>query len=257
MNSGSGEGSFRLENVSVAFGTHKVLSEISFEIDSGEVVAIVGPSGAGKTTLLRLLNGMIAPNHGVVRAGAFDLKAVRPQELRQLRSRIGFVHQKHNLIPNLRVVQNIVAGKLGQRGFIESARSMVFPSRADQEQAHALLQRVGIEEKLFERTDTLSGGQEQRVALARALFQDPTALLADEPVASVDPARARDLIRLMVDLAREDGITLVACLHDLSLAKEFFPRTVGLRAGRIAFDSPTNEISEADFDDLYKLVSSK
>ena len=257
MNSGTGEGSFQLENVSVAFGTHSVLSEISFEVGCGEVVAIVGPSGAGKTTLLRLLNGMIAPGHGVVRVGAFDLKAVQPQDLRQLRSRIGFVHQKHNLIPNLRVVQNIVAGKLGQRGFFESARSMVLPSRNDREQAHTLLQRVGIGEKLFQRTDTLSGGQEQRVALARALFQDPIALLADEPVASVDPARARDLIRLMVDLAREDGITLVACLHDLSLAREFFPRTIGLRSGQIAFDSATSEVSEADFDDLYKLASSK
>jgi phosphonate transport system ATP-binding protein len=163
------------------------------------------------------------------------------------------VHQNHDLIPNLRVVQNVVAGKLGQRGFLESVRSMIRPGREDQRRVHELLERVGIPEKLFERTDTLSGGQAQRVALARALFQEPRALLADEPVASVDPARARDLIRLMRDLAREDGLTLVACLHDLMLAREFFPRAVGLRAGRVAFDSPTEEVPAASFEELYRL----
>ena len=119
MDSAPQRGSFGLEAVSVAFGPHRVLSELSLQVDAGEVVAVVGPSGAGKTTLLHLLNGMIAPVSGTVRVGELDLATIAPRDLRQLRARIGFVHQKHNLIPNLRVVQNVVAGKLGQRGFLE------------------------------------------------------------------------------------------------------------------------------------------
>ena len=253
MNPVPKEGTYQLENVSVTLDQASVLSDVSCNIEAGEIVAIVGPSGAGKTTLLRLLNGMIGPTKGSVCLDRADFQSLPTHELRRVRSRIGFVHQSHNLIPNLRVVQNVVAGKLGQRGFFQSARSMIRPDSRDQAGAHALLERVGIAEKLFERTDKLSGGQTQRVALARALFQEPKVLLADEPVAAVDPARARDLIRLMVDLAREDNITLIACMHDLSLAREFFPRMIGLRAGRVAFDSQTESVSEAVFDELYSL----
>ncbi len=255
MNPAPDEGTYQLNNVSVTFAQTPVLSDVSFEIEAGEVLAIVGPSGAGKTTLLRLLNGMVGPSQGSVCHDRANLQSLSTSQLRRVRARIGFVHQSHNLIPNLRVVQNVVAGKLGQRGFLKSARSMIRPHSGDQAGVHALLERVGIPEKLFERTDKLSGGQTQRVALARALFQEPKVLLADEPVAAVDPARARDLIRLMVDLAREDNLTLVACMHDLSLAREFFPRMIGLRAGRVAFDTQTDEISEEVFDELYSLAA--
>lgn len=253
MNGAPQAGCFRLDSVSVDFDSRRVLSDVGFAIDSGEAVAIVGPSGAGKTTLLRLLNGMVFSTGGTVSAGGLILNSAKSKQLRKLRSTIGFVHQNHNLVPNLRVVQNVVAGKLGQRGFFKSARSMFRASDSDRNRIHALLGRVGIAEKLFDRTDTLSGGQKQRVALARALFQEPQSLLADEPVASVDPARARDLIQLMRNLAREDGLTLIVCLHDLSLAREFFPRTIGLRAGKIMFDSKTSEVSEESFAELYQL----
>ncbi|MCZ6596809.1 MAG: ATP-binding cassette domain-containing protein [Planctomycetota bacterium] len=242
-----------LRGAGVDFDGRPALAGVDLEVGSGEAIAIVGPSGSGKTTLLRLLNGTVAPTHGSVAFEGTDLGMLHPRELRRVRSRVGFVHQDHSLVPNLRVSQNVIAGKLGRRGLAASTRSMLWPSREDLEHAHAILERLGLPEKLFERTDTLSGGQQQRVALARALFQDPAALIADEPVASVDPARARSLIRLMQRLAEEEGLTLVVSLHDLTLAREFFPRTVGLREGRLRFDRPTAEIAEEEFVELYRI----
>lgn len=245
--------SFELSGATVAFDGRTVLSGIDLRIGQGEAVAIVGPSGSGKTTLLRLLGGTLRPTRGSVRMDGTELGQIPRAELRAVRSTVGFIHQDHSLVPILRVVQNVLAGKLGQRGFWRSTRSMLWPTPAELETAHSLLERVGIPEKLFHRTDTLSGGQQQRVAIARALYQDPCAILADEPVASVDPARGRDLLRLLTELAREGGLTLVASLHDLDMARAFLPRTVGLRGGRVVFDAPTAEIPESDFEDLYRL----
>ena len=181
-----------------------------------------------------------------------DLRSLPMRALRRVRSRVGFVHQDHSLVPNLRVSQNVVAGKLGERGFFAAARSMLFPKREDVERAYALLERVGIPDKLFERTDTLSGGEQQRVAIARALFQDPSALLADEPFASVDRARALDLVELITGVAAERSLTLVVSLHDLGLAR-MFPRIVGLRAGLVVFDAPTDSVAETELAELFRL----
>lgn len=135
---------------------------------------------------------------------------------------------------------------------------MYWPSAVDLNEAYGLLDQMGIAAKLYERTDTLSGGQQQRVAIARALFQQPIALLADEPVASVDPARARDLIALLRNLTEKRNLTLVVSLHDLNLAREFFPRMIGLRQGRVVFDATTREVSQTQYEDLYDLgVSSR
>jgi phosphonate transport system ATP-binding protein len=240
----------------VAYDGREVLADVDLSIARGEMLAVVGPSGAGKTTLLRLLNGTVSPQRGSVYMDGVALTSCLPRrELRRVRSRVGFVHQDHSLVPTLRVAQNVIAGKLGRRGLWSSVRSMLWPSEEDLEQAFALLERVGIPEKLFLRTDTLSGGQQQRVAIARALFQEPDALLADEPVASVDPARARDLIVLLEEVAAERELTLVVSLHDLELAREFFPRTVGLREGRVAFDEPTADVGPERFAQLYRLDS--
>ncbi len=230
-----------------------MLAGVDLAIAPGEVVALVGPSGAGKTTLLRLLVGAVRPNAGRVVVDDVDLATTDPGTLRRARARLGFVHQDLALVPNVRVAQNVIAGKLGRRGFLASLRSMLLPSDADLEAAHALLARVGIGDKLFQRTDTLSGGQQQRVAIARALFQEPSALLADEPLASVDPARARALLELLVSLAAERGLTLVLSLHDVALARELVPRCVGLRDGRVAFDRPTADVDDASWRALYRL----
>ncbi|MFQ5506813.1 MAG: phosphonate ABC transporter ATP-binding protein, partial [Planctomycetota bacterium] len=177
------------------------------------------------------------------------------RELRALRSSIAFVHQDLSLVPTLRVSQNVIAGKLGRWSWLGSLRAMLFPSRKELARAHEILERVGIPEKLFERTDRVSGGQRQRVAVARALYQDPQALLADEPVSSVDPARARDLVELLTKISMEEELTLCMSLHNLDLAREYFPRLVGMRAGRVVFDRPTEEIGAPDFHALYDLTS--
>ena len=244
---------FALDGVTVAYAQHLAVDDIHAKIAAGETVCFVGPSGAGKTTLLRLLAGHLSPDRGQVSIAGQDWKRRSHRERRQLRSRIGFVYQDFALIPNLRVIQNVLTGRLGRQNLLGSLRSVWWPGSQAKREVHQILDRVGIEEKLFTRVDQLSGGQQQRVAIARALFQNPWALLADEPVSAVDPARARDTIRLLTEISREQGITLVLSLHDLELAREFFPRLIGLRRGRIQFDAPPTELTDKDFADLYRL----
>ncbi len=245
---------FRLDGVTVSYRGVPALSNVDLEIQAGSAVAFVGPSGAGKTTLKRVLNGTLRPDSGRVWVNGSALDDLSPAALKRVRASIGVIHQDFSLVPNLRVSQNVIAGRLGRMGFFRSARAMLFPSKADVQRAYALLERVGIAEKLFERTDRLSGGQQQRVAIARALYQDPVALLADEPVSSVDPARARDTVALLTRISREENLTLCMSLHNLELAREFFPRLVGLRAGRVVFDEPSENLSSTEWDALYDLA---
>jgi phosphonate transport system ATP-binding protein len=241
----------------VAFDTIEALDGISFDIGAGERLAIIGPSGGGKSTLLRLLIGAVRPSEGIILEGGRDLAALSAEELRELRTRIGFMHQHLGLVPNLRVLQNVASGRLGRAGFWKSVRHVLFPPRQTVRDIHALLDRVGIGQNLFQRVDRLSGGQQQRVALARALWQQPDALLADEPVSSLDPSRARDILALLARMSVEDGLTLCVSLHQFDLAREFFPRLVGLRAGRIVFDKPSPAVGESEFHALYDLTGSE
>jgi phosphonate transport system ATP-binding protein len=244
---------FGVENVTQRFGSSIALEKISLTIKAGERVALVGPSGAGKTTLLRLLNGTIQPTEGNVQVGGVDLSKLSSSDLRSIRSQIGFVHQDLSLVPNVRVSQNIISGKLGQRSFFSSLRAWFLPGKEDLLRTHEILERVGIPEKLFQRTDSLSGGQQQRVGIARALFQEPRSILADEPVSSVDPARARDTVELLTDICREREVTLIMSLHNLELAREFFPRLVGIRNGKIAFDHGSDRVDDTCFHRLFDL----
>jgi phosphonate transport system ATP-binding protein len=198
----------------------QILSDINLQAKHGECLALLGPSGAGKTSLLRLLNGV-----------AGDVLKSQTE-----RAKIGFVHQDHSLVPNVRVANNVLMGKLGAQGFWKSLRSQLRASKKELVEVHAVLERVGIADKLFERTDSLSGGEQQRVALARALYQQPQMLLADEPVASLDQVRARQIIELLHETAHQEGWTFVVSLHDEALAKEFFPRIIRMEGGRIISD---------------------
>jgi phosphonate transport system ATP-binding protein len=248
---------FAVSDVSVRYGQTIAAERVTVQLQPGEALAIVGPSGAGKTTLLRLLNGSVRPTAGRVLVDGRALASMTPNELQRVRAAIGFIHQDLRLVPTLRVVQNVVAGRLGSESLITSLRHVFFTPTAIAAEAHAILDRVGIPEKLYERTDRLSGGQRQRVAIARALFQQPLAMLADEPVSSVDPARARDSVQLLTSISREYGLTLCVSLHTLELAREFFPRLVGMRHGRVVFDAPTASLTRAQFDSLYHLDASE
>lgn len=248
---------FRVDQVSLAYGEAQILKEVSLEIGAGQSVAFVGPSGAGKTTLLRLMAGAVFPDSGSVQLDGRSFAAVadRGADLRRMRAEVGFVHQDFALVPNLRVVQNIVSGGFSRRGFWGALKDLVVPDRALQQEVLALLDRLGIGDKIFQRVDTLSGGQQQRVALARALFQHPRVLLADEPVSSVDPTRARALLELMHSVAAERELPLVVSLHDAELARALFGRMVGLRGGRVEFDLPADQVDPDRLQALYALPS--
>ncbi len=248
------EARFHLHGATVDFDGLKAVDHVDLRIEPGEAVAFVGPSGAGKTTLLRLLNGSVRATGGSVRVSGRNLAELTPAELRRIRASVGFIHQDLRLVPELRVIKNVLSGRLGRWSWPASVKAMLWPSRAQVVEAHEILERVGIPEKLYQRSDTLSGGELQRVAVARALYQRPMALLADEPVSAVDPARARDTLRLLLDVSREQGLTLITSLHHLSLALELFPRLVGLRRGRIRFDVAPEEIDEEQLESLYHLT---
>lgn len=244
-----------LDQVSLSLGDRTLLQSISLEIGAGEQVAILGPSGAGKTTLLRMLSAGLPPSQGGVRVLNQNPWELKRNGLRRLRSRIGFVHQDHALVPNLRVWQNVAVGRLGRPGSLGHMRRMTLASRSELRELHEVLQQVGIADLLFQRTADLSGGEQQRVAIARSLYQEPALLLADEPVASVDPVRAQQVMELLVGLADSRGIPLVISLHDLELARRNMSRLIGLREGRILFDSTPKEISEGMIKELYALPS--
>ncbi|MEE9278494.1 MAG: ATP-binding cassette domain-containing protein, partial [Dehalococcoidia bacterium] len=208
----------------------------------------VGPSGAGKTTLLYLLSGVLPADSGSVELFGRPLTQIDNGRRAAL---VGVMHQQFDLVTGLAVVHNVLAGRLGEWGLWRSLVSLVAPREAAT--ARRALERVGIGDKLYERTSHLSGGQQQRVALARLLVQDPQAILADEPVSALDPARAEDLIRLLVEIARERERTLVASLHAVPLALKYFDRIVALREGRLVFDRPSGAVGEADLKALYAL----
>ncbi|HEX9663941.1 MAG TPA: phosphonate ABC transporter ATP-binding protein [Candidatus Binatia bacterium] len=241
---------YRLEQVRKVFGRQQVaLDGITFTVDRGERVALIGPSGAGKTTLFRLLNCTLRPTSGRLSIDGEDIKSFHGKKLRRVRRLIGTVYQQHNLVPRLKVINNVLAGQLGQWSTVRSVISLAKP--VDVELARKALEQVSIPDKIFERTDELSGGQQQRVAIARVLVQDPEVILADEPVSSVDPTLASSIVRLLVDISRNTHKTLVVSLHSVDLALAYFPRVIGIKNGVAAFDLAPDKISDSMLEDLY------
>jgi len=237
--------------VEMHYGSLAALEGVSFSIEAGERLALVGPSGAGKTTLLNLINGSYAPSRGVIRVLGADLAGLSPPALRRVQRKIGTIYQQFHLVDNLRVVHNINAGHLGRWPLTKALFSLIWPQET--ERAAKVLAQVGIPEKLYARTGQLSGGQQQRVAIARVLIQNPEIILADEPVASLDPARSREIIELLVSLSRAAGKTLIASLHTVELALECFERVIGLRSGKVVFDLPADGVTPAHIQKLYRL----
>jgi phosphonate transport system ATP-binding protein len=225
---------------------------VDLEVGSGERVAVVGASGAGKSTLLGVLNGSVAPTAGTVRVLGADPGALRGRELRRLRARTGTVHQHLELVGPLRVVHNVNAGRLGTWSAARALRSLVQPQGLDD--VRTALERVGLTERMFERTDRLSGGQRQRVALARLLVQRPELVLADEPASALDPALADQALELLAGLAADRGGALIACLHDPALALRHCDRVVGLAGGRVTLDAPASSLSLPDLERFYGVV---
>ena len=246
-----------IKSAAKVYGTNQGLAPLSLAIHAGERVALVGPSGSGKTTLLRLLAGALVPDQGP-RSVIIDGKS--PADLkpgRELASLVGIVSQRFDLVPHLPVLHNVLAGRLGHWTLARSILSLVWPM--ERRAAQQALARVGIADKINERPGRLSGGEQQRVAIARMMMQSPLVILADEPVASLDPARAEEVMELLVGLVSWNGDggssqrTLIASLHTASLIRRHFTRVIGLRESRVQFDLPAGELDDAVLDELYDL----
>lgn len=251
---GSQDPLLQLSNVTVKYngGADSAVDSLDLVIDPGERVALVGPSGSGKTTILGLANGTVLPTTGTVRILGVDSSVIDRRKYRSTRCRVATVYQDFALVPSLRVAHNVAAGRLGSWTIMHALMSLVRP--AAREEVLEVLHVVGIPEKLWARTDSLSGGQQQRVAIARALFQQPDLLLADEPVSSLDPARSRAILDVLVDaVERAPSRTLVASIHDAPLALSHFDRVVGLQEGKLVFDLPATEVNSERLDALYAI----
>ncbi|MGE5591940.1 MAG: phosphonate ABC transporter ATP-binding protein [Bacillota bacterium] len=225
------------------------LKDVSLTIHDGEFVVIVGLSGAGKSTLLRSVNRLVEPTSGQVLVDGRDVTAAGPGELRQIRREIGMIFQSFNLVKRSTVLKNVLAGRLGHTPTWRSLLGL-FP-QDDVERALTALDRVNIREKAYSRADELSGGQQQRVSIARALCQEPKIILADEPVASLDPPTSHMVMRDLQRINHELGITTVVNLHFLDLARAYAQRIIGLRAGEVVFDGPAEQADDATFAAIY------
>jgi phosphonate transport system ATP-binding protein len=220
-------------SVAPAEGAAMALSDVTLTLAAGERVALVGPSGAGKTTLLRTLAGQLKPRAGRVVLEGQDLGTLRGRPLRRLRADIALIAQKHDLVDTLRVDKNVMAGALGRWSTAHALRFLFWSRPEELDEAQAALAAVGLAHKLKAATSALSGGEQQRVAIARALVQGPRLLLADEPVASLDPQTAVEVLELLTGLARTRGVALICSLHQPDLAARFFDRIAEVGGGRV------------------------
>ncbi len=240
----------RIEHLTKVYpdGT-RALRDVSFSVAPGEFLIIIGLSGSGKSTLMRCINRLVEPTSGKVFVDNVEITALAPEELRRMRRQIGMIFQQFNLVKRSSVLTNVLSGRLG---YVPPSWSLYnyFP-RDLRGQAAAHLATVGIPEKAHARADQLSGGQQQRVGIARALMQDPKLILADEPVASLDPATSHSVLRYVEELNRRDGITVMCSLHFLSLARRYGTRLIALKAGEIAFEGLPSEIDEQRFKEIF------
>ncbi len=240
---------FELTNISKEFGQVKAVDRVSLRIKKAERVAFIGPSGAGKTTLFRIINCTIPSTTGSLAIDGIDVSKLKQSQIKKLRCRIGMVFQHHNLINRLPVIHNVISGKLGYWSAGKSLLSLLHP--IEFEEAKEALEKVGIADKIFSRPLELSGGQRQRVSLARVLFQDPDAIIADEPVSSVDQKLAQEIIELIIDISNDNGKTLLVSLHSVDLALKYFPRIIGFSEGKIIFDSSPDKVSKFMLEALF------
>jgi len=225
------------------------LDDVSFEVPKGQFLAVIGLSGSGKSTLLRCINRLIEPTSGHIYWNGMDITAASPDEMRRIRRKIGMVFQNFNLVHRSKVITNVLAGRLG---YINPIWSLINHfSRQDIHRAKAQLDRVGIADKAYSRADELSGGQQQRVGIARALMQEPEMILADEPVASLDPVLAHSIMKYLEQINKEDGVMVVCSLHFLDIVHRYADRVIALNEGQLVFEGLPKDIDDEKFKEIY------
>jgi phosphonate transport system ATP-binding protein len=236
-----------LIGVSKEYAAVRALAETTLAIEPGDFVVLLGPSGAGKSTMLRTINGLETPTTGEVRVEGTRIDA---RSSRAARASIGMIFQQFNLVGRLNVMTNVLSGRLGRRSTLASLFFLM--SASELALGEQLLARVGLVEKAWERADRLSGGQQQRVGIARALAQQPRVLLADEPVSSLDPDTADEVLALLAEIAKRDGITTIVSLHQVALARRYARRVVGMNRGEVVFDGPASDLDEGALKRIYE-----
>jgi phosphonate transport system ATP-binding protein len=240
-------------NMTVAFGHKHALSSLSLSIKSGEQIALIGPSGAGKTTFLNSLAALTVPSEGEIALMGQNIRSMK--DPKQRAKTIGMIRQQFDLVNELPVIHNVLAGRLSEWSLLKSLLSLVFPQ--EKQTAIQALKKVGLADKLYTKMGLLSGGEQQRVAMARLLLQNPAIILADEPVASLDPARSEDLLQMLTQLAAEGNQTLIASLHSVDFALIYFSRIIALKNGELFFDLKSNEITKDMLTELYAIEEEK
>ncbi len=239
----------RVEHLTKVYPNGTVaLKDVSFEVADGEFLVVIGLSGSGKSTLLRCINRLIEPTEGKIYWNEKDITAASPAELREIRRHIGMIFQQFNLVKRSKVITNVLAGRLG---YVNPWLSLlgIWPAE-ERRRALAALERVGIADKAYERADALSGGQQQRVGIARALMQEPRLILADEPVASLDPVLAHSILQYLEQLNKE-GVTIICSLHFLDLVHRYATRVIALKDGVKVFEGKPEEIDRRRFKEIY------
>lgn len=242
-----------LEGVTKDFGKTRALDAVSLEVHTGEIVVLLGLSGSGKSTLLRHLDGLEQPTEGSITVLGEHVPSLRGKNLRALRRKIGFIFQQFELVGSLTVLENVLTGALG--GLKGPRLGLPTYPRALRDKAFDHLEEVGFGEQAFQRADTLSGGQQQRVAIARALMQDPEILLADEPVASLDPESSRQVMNLIREIAMTRNLTVICTLHQVDLALDWGDHIVGLRHGKLVLNTGTEGLSKEQVMAIYGRVA--
>lgn len=230
-------------------GGTQALHDVSFTVKPGEFLAVIGLSGSGKSTLLRCINRLIEPTEGQIIWKGEDVTAASQDEMLRIRRKIGMIFQHFNLVSRSRVITNVLAGRLG---YVNPAMSLLnrFP-KSDYDMAKRQLERVSIADQAYKRADELSGGQQQRVGIARAMMQEPEIILADEPVASLDPVLAHSIMQHLEAINKEDGVTILCSLHFLDLVHRYADRAIALNEGKLMFDGPPKEINDEKFKEIY------
>ncbi|MBS7576810.1 MULTISPECIES: phosphonate ABC transporter ATP-binding protein [unclassified Enterococcus] len=241
----------KFENVSKIYPNGvKGLDDISIEIQQGEFVAIIGASGAGKSTLIRTINGLNDITSGILNVNGLEVSKLKGKDLRKFRRSIGMIFQSYNLVPRVTVIRNVLSARVPEISFIKVLFGIF--SKVDKQIALESLSRVGILDKAFIRTDQLSGGQQQRVSLARTLAQNPQILLADEPVAALDPVTAKEVMDDFKRINEELNKTVLINIHHVELALSYATRIVAVKQGKIIFDGPTEAVSQEILDEIYR-----
>lgn len=240
----------KVENLTKVYPNGTVaLKDVSFEVPDGEFLAVIGLSGSGKSTLLRCINRLIEPTSGRITWDGTDLTALPQSEMRKVRRQMGMVFQQFNLVKRSSVMTNVLSGRLG---YVPAYQSLLnYFSPADHQRALNNLERLGLSDKAYVRADSLSGGQQQRVGIARALMQEPKLILADEPVASLDPVLSHSILKYLEQMNKEDKITVLCSLHFLDLVHRYATSAIGLKEGQLVFQGLPQEIDDAQFKAIF------